>query len=212
MKIDLVLSSITDKRVKKFFKYILAELDKHGITLHLDANLSQIGAKTAGYYCNFDKEIRCFVDTGSLQWLSTLAHEISHASQSLENGGSKEWLDFEDLELTMEDIQVKKKLPPSLGRFRRVMVALEHDADTRAVELIKKFKLPVDLIQYQKEANYILYCYVYLCRRRVWPELKNKDREQIINALPPYLLDKEMFVWSKMPPLLRAKLDELRVN
>lgn len=210
MKIDLVLDSITDKKVKRFFKYILAELEKMDVKLYLDANLSQVGAKTAGYYCNFDKEIRCYVNLDNNDWLCVLAHEKSHASQSFE--GVKEWLDFEDLELTMEDIQVKKKLPPSLVRFRRVMIALEHDADRRAIELIKKFKLPVDIIQYQKESNYVLYCYVYLCQRRVWPELKNKDREQIINALPPYLLDKEMFVWSKMPPLLRAKLDELRIN
>jgi hypothetical protein len=213
MKLEIVLDSITNRSVKKFFKYILTELEKLDIKLCLDANLSKIGAKTAGYYCNFDKEIRCYVNLDDFSWLCVLCHEMSHVAQSIEgNEGSKEWRDFEELELTMEDIQIKKKLPPSLARFRRVMVALEHDADTRAIELIKKFKLPVDLIQYQKEANYILYCYVYLCRRRIWPELKNKDREGIINALPPYLLDKEMFVWSKMPPLLKAKLDELRVK
>jgi len=213
MKLDIVLDSITDSSVRKFFDYVIKKLDKLGVTLYLDANLSQIGAKTAGYYCNFNKEIRCFVNLQDNSWLGVLCHEISHAIQSLEqNGGSKEWQDFEELELTVDDIKIKKKLPPSLTKFRRVMIALEHDADKRAIKLMKRYNLPVDIELYQKEANYVLYCYVYLCHRRVWPELKTKDREKIVFSMPPRLLDKESFVWSKMPPLLKAKFDELRIK
>lgn len=210
MKIDLVLDSITDKRVKKFFKYILAELEKHDITLHLDANLSQVGAKRIGYYCNYNKEIRCYVNLDDLTYLGTIAHEFSHSSQASEQ--TKEWEDYESLELTMEDIQIKKKLPPTLHKFRRTVIALEWDAERRAIELIKKFRLPLDLNHYIQEANLVLYKYVYLCHRHTFPTLKYKDQEQIMRGLPTYLLDKEMFVWSKMPPLLKVKLDELRIK
>jgi len=183
-----------------------------GVKLYLDANTSQIGPNMIGYYSNFDKEIRCFIDLNdtTFKWASTICHEFSHAVSARKQ--TKAWLEYEALELTMEDIQIKKKLPPTLHKFRRAIIAMEHEAEQNAIKLMKRFSLSIDLAKYAQEANFVLIKYIFLCQHRTWPNFKHKDQESLVAQFPEHLMNKSDLVWSKLPNLLRVEMDELRIK
>ena len=208
-----MLSEMRDQNVKKFLQYILKELDLKDTKLCLDANLSRIGARTSGYYSSFDQEIRCFIDISTNDYLGTICHEYSHFKQRHTGKlGTKEWQRFESLDITMEDIQIKRISKEKLKEFGSAIIALEWDAEKRAIQLIKKFKLPILLNEYVQEANVTLWRYVFLYNRQIWVHLKNKDYDQVLMSMPVKLINKNNLILDKIPPLLMSQFEELRIK
>lgn len=49
---------------------------------------------------------------------------------------------------------------------------LELDCERRTVELIRKYKLPVNIEKYIQDANAYMYFYAYIKKHRIWPNKK----------------------------------------
>ncbi len=210
MKFDVILNDISNRNVKKFLIYVFNKLEKMEVKVCLDGNVSRIGVKTSGFYSDFDKIIRCYIDQSNFMWLGTLAHEFAHATQAHKQ--TKEWIDFNELELTTEDILINRKLPASLQHFRRVIIALEWDAEKKAINLIKKFNLPIDINKYIQEANLVLIKYVFLTHKRTWPNFKNGYQDRLIEQMPIKLMPTQELVWSKLDTKLKTQLEEFRIK
>lgn len=209
MKLENILSEIKDKNVIKYLKFVKNYLEKNNIALHLDGNLSRIGAHTHGYFS--EKEgIRCFVNPKDQNWILTLSHELHHCTTYLKN--SKDWRDYQNLELSMEQIEKMKTLPPNRIKICRVLINLEWGAENAAIKATKKYNLPVNLDSYIQEANFTLYRYSFLSHEGIFPILSNKNNGELIKLMPTKLINKKEFIWSKMPAEIKLKLDAFRIK
>lgn len=215
MTLESIINDVTDANVKKFLKNIQKDLAKKKVNLYLDSNFFILGKDNAGWFCEEDKNnemsIRCYVDLSSPEWLAILLHEWIHCCDCISH--TQEYVEFQGLAFNADDVIKKKKLPPNIYKTRDVILNLEWKTEKETIRLLKKFKLPVDIKKYAQEANLMLYKYLILFSKlKTWPNLTPKVQEQIVSNLPTELLPREEFCLTKMPPLVRSQLEELRVK
>jgi hypothetical protein len=107
------------------------------------------------------------------KWLSVLAHEFAHMSQWFYNDPT--WLgttlpDGRGAQEVMDDwVDHKIELDADeiADVFDRVRVC-ELDADAKALQYIKDYKLPVNLKEFKQEVADMDYSYRLMQRRRIW--------------------------------------------
>lgn len=105
-------------------------------------------------------------------WLSLLAHESSHMDQHIEEADvwtntSIGYLDTEGLIDSWLDHHIELT-PKQLTDYIDKIIACELDCEKRAVSKIKKYKLPIDVKEYIKTSNTILYIYEVIKTTRSW--------------------------------------------
>ena len=124
----------------------------------------------SGYFSELDNEIVVGINTDS--WIEVLVHEFCHYIQYTEN--CKEWqaleMDNDNACNLMwlwinKEIELKEKEIDVI--FKKVQ-SMELDCERRTVNLIKKYKLPIDVKQYITEANIYIYFYNFAAKNRLW--------------------------------------------
>lgn len=159
------------KKQLTFIQFVKDECKKYGVKCKLrptkyvkmDGNV-----KCSGW---FDEEVpELVVAMNRPDWIEILAHEYGHLTQWRENAPIwKEavkslpkvwgWLDGESVRNIENHIGVSRDL--------------ELDNEKRAVKIIKKFELKVDLVHYVKKANAYIQFYNWMLITRKWSNPKN---------------------------------------
>lgn len=142
-----------------FLKQVKSDLAEYGIKLILrDTKMVKVeGVSCLGF---FDQE-RIMVATKNPGWLGVLAHEYSHFLQWATGSAiyKKCFGPTNNYATIQEEWLLGKKHKPFLVRraFNAVR-EMERECEMIAVELIKKYQLPIDIERYIQEAN----CYIYM--------------------------------------------------
>lgn len=159
-----------DDNTDRFLKHVFELCEIAKVKLELpESEVVEIGSTfCAGY---FDEE-SLVVATGCpiQEWLPVLVHEYSHLMQYTEDDAT--WVDC-DLGLGIDVqsithlwIQHKLELTPEqIEDYLRKTIAVELNAEYRAVQTIKEFDLPIDIDRYIKIANVDAYAIWLLLAR-----------------------------------------------
>lgn len=171
------------KKELAFIEYVKGECKKYGVKCKLrptkyvkmDGNV-----KCSGW---FDEEVpELVVAMNRPDWIEILAHEYGHLTQWRENAPIwKEavkslpkvwgWLDGTNVRNIEKHIGVSRDL--------------ELDNEKRAVKIIKKFELKVDLEHYVKKANAYVQFYNWMLKTRKWSKPNNSPykNKNLVDAM-----------------------------
>ena len=159
------------KKELAFIQFVKDECKKYGVKCKLRPTKYVImdgNVKCSGW---FDEEVpELVVAVNRPDWIEILAHEYGHLTQWRENTpiwkeGVKSlpkvwgWLDGTNVRNIEKHIGVARDL--------------ELDNEKRAVKIIKKFELKVDLEHYVKKANAYVQFYNWMGKTRKWSKPKN---------------------------------------
>jgi hypothetical protein len=172
------------KNIEAFIEHVRSECKKYKIKLVL-RNVSYFkltdGIRCSGY---FDEDERVLAVAMKKDiWLGVLVHEYAHLTQWVE--GCDAWkngckgIEKVDRWLGGEKVRdIKKALAFSRD--------LELDNEKRAVKLIKKWNLPIDVKDYVKRANaYVqFYNYMYFSKKWCRPNNSPYDNPVVVGAMP----------------------------
>ena len=172
-----------DKKARKFVQHIREHLEEYGGKLIVgtgkEVNTGE-GIRASGLFNDNPVVIR--VAKNCKDFIGVLAHEYAHFLQWLDcpkniqsaddNAGIVffEWLSGKDYE--SRDVQ----------RAMTRIMAMERDAERRAVSIIKHFDLNVDIEDYRayQEGEYI---------QKAFPYLTPGQRELILTGITPEMWD-----------------------
>lgn len=161
----MILTSDNDG-FNKFMKHLEKELKKTKTSLILSVSDVFIDtARVGGYFDEANNKIVVKLDE---YFLEILVHEYCHYIQWKKN--SKVWLEQGDsIDLMWKwinkEIELDKK---HLNIIFDKIVKLESDCEKRAIKMIKKYNLDINLEQYIKCANAYVLFYDYVKEKRVW--------------------------------------------
>jgi hypothetical protein len=147
--------------------------------------------RCSGY---FDDENKKLVVAGNHKdWLAILVHEYAHLTQWVDNcePWKKGSTGLNNLEHWLSGNKIRS-VKDAVNRARN----LEHDNEIRSVNLIKKWKLPINLTEYIQKANAYLQFYNYMRYSRKWSKPNNS----------PYSNPK---VWKQMPAKFNMKYETM---
>ena len=153
---------------------ILAQ--QHNVTLLLDdrPRIPYINSDllVAGYFVD-RPQLTLAVGIGKPidEWLPILVHERGHMEQWIDK--DRVWDEaFADNRETVDWIdewtQGRDDLPMPIAQLIERSFAVELDCERRAIELIKKFELPIDIEQYTQKALSYVYYYKHMLHSRQW--------------------------------------------
>jgi hypothetical protein len=157
--------------VKKFLAYVYEQCSKNGIKVDLrDVKSLKL---SGNIYCSgyFDEENKIMVVAMKHpQALEVLVHEFGHFTQWVQGipiwtesgdalGKVDEWLGGKEV----------RNIETHMGKARD----LELDNEKRAVKLIKRFNLPIDIDLYIKKANAYVLFYTWMLTTRKWAKRSN---------------------------------------
>lgn len=135
----------------------------------------------------FTVSIRGSVD----EWFPSFIHEYCHLQQTKEGAFStKLWIETDKIytDWTLNKIELSNKDAAFIGRRQRLV---ELDCEKRAVREIKKYKLPVNINTYIKQANAYIYSYTFLVENRVdLHNLSPAGDPRCYNLMPTHFLSR----------------------
>jgi hypothetical protein len=156
---------------KEFLRFVKDQCKKYGIKCKLK-NVSYLklsgNIKCSGYFCETEKVLAVAMDRAD--WIEILAHEYCHLTQ---------WVDGVDVwekgctGLVKMDNWMNGSRVRDIKKYLGYVRDLELDNEKRAVTLIKKWGLDVDLDMYIKKANAYVQFYNYIYHTRKWSSPKN---------------------------------------
>lgn len=177
-----------NKKAKDFIKYVKSECKKHGIKCDLRrtkyVKLSG-NIKCSGYFDEDEPALVCSMNRPDS--LEILAHEFGHFTQ---------WQEDIDIwkkcmvSMPLVDEWLEGKEIPNIKKHLAVCRELELDNEKRAVKIIKKFDLDIDIDRYIKKANAYVFFYNRLLATRKWTTPKNSpySNQRIIEKMPRYFM------------------------
>jgi hypothetical protein len=172
------------KKELEFILYVKDECKKYGVKCSL-RNVKYVkltsSMKCAGWFDEGVPEL--VVAMNRVDWIEILAHEYSHLTQWVEKiplwksatkslGKVWDWLDGKNHRNINEHINVARDL--------------ELDNEKRAVKIIKKFNLDVDLENYVKKSNSYVQFYNWIKITRRWCKPTNSPykNKRLLEAMP----------------------------
>jgi hypothetical protein len=199
MKFDKIVSSILEKvesvkelenkfddeNVNRFIDDLIKLCKENSIKLEL-SDTEKVTAKD-NLKCNgyFDGEKLVVATKNPLNlWLRILVHESCHVDQSIED---KKWYNDCNDHISKIDKWLKnsKKDFEDKEKSYKIVAELELDCERRAINKIKKYKLPIDINEYIKEANEYILGYMKSRKTGKWDDgtktLDKKLRESMPN-------------------------------
>ena len=177
-----------NKKAKDFIKYVKSECKKHGIKCDLRktkyVKLSG-NIKCSGYFDEDEPALVCSMNRPDS--LEILAHEFGHFTQWREN------IDIwkkSMVSMPLVDEWLEGKEVPNIKKHLATCRNLELDNEKRAVKIIKKFELDIDIDRYIKKANAYVMFYNRLLATRKWATPKNSpySNQRIIEKMPRYFM------------------------
>lgn len=172
-----------------FIKDIESDCKRNGFSLEiLNVKYIDIGdnAPSSGYFSEIDKKI-C-VSLKAKDFIGILAHEYSHLRQYVED---KELYNYyaNSYEKMFNWLDGKRVM--NIDTHLDNCLELELDCEKRAVELMKKYDLGVDIKDYIKRANAYVYFWKYLKHSRKWcnPYNTPSNNENVVRIMPSKFLN-----------------------
>jgi len=158
------------------------------------------GVRVNGYFDESEGVLKVAVNKPEEEWFSIFVHEYAHFCQCQEN--CKAWrntiINGVDICDTLF-LWVKHKNNYPLKTVKLHMARtrdIEADCEKRTVDLIHKYKLPLNPLQYIAQANSYLYFYNYsVIKRRWWKK-----------GHAPYT---NPDVWTNFPPFFKKRYGQL---
>ena len=189
-----------DKNTQAFIDHVQTECKKHKVKFK-DYKRGYIklidGIKCGGFFDDAATPPVLAFAQGREDFLGLMAHEYCHMTQWLDGiplwkeaeealSGMWDWLSGEEIENVEKSIDIARDL--------------ELDNEKRTVEMIKKWKLPIDVNEYIRKANAYVLFYNYLKKTRKWSEPTNSPyiNKNIVEAMS----DKFDMDYEKLSPEL----------
>ena len=186
-KIEVSLNRLP-KTCKNFVEDTIQYANSKGYKVKLlNKKYEFIGSlPVGGYFDEESKEIAVACRGKPIErWIGTLAHEGCHLDQWVQDkkrwdvgsfiGELDEWFEHE-AELSLKKIK----------RCIKEVQALEHDCETRTIEKILCYDLPIDVDRYAQQANTYVWFYTIAGRKRKWFK----------KGFAPYMIPS---IYNKMP-------------
>lgn len=123
-------------------------------------------------------------------WLRIYVHEYSHFLQYINK--APEWAPAEGSYQRFFTWLEKERGSKLLMKDVYVIQKVESLCDRRAVKLIKKWKLPIDIDKYIQGSNAYIYFYMEVVARRSWGAPRKKfpyNVPEVLNKMPCKFLD-----------------------
>jgi len=177
-----------NKKAKDFIKHVKSECKQHGIKCDLRktkyVKLSG-NIKCSGYFDEEEPALVCSMNRPDS--LEILAHEFGHFTQWKKN------IDIwkkSMISMPLVDEWLEGKEVPNIKKHLATCRNLELDNEKRAVRIIKKFNLDIDIDKYIKKANAYVLFYNRLLATRKWATPKNSpyNNQKIIEKMPRYFM------------------------
>ena len=184
--------------VEAFINHVEIDTRKHGIELRfVHSSIVSLPDDPAyecvGYFIAYPQKLLVVATNKPRdEWLSVLAHEYSHFVQWKE--GAEVWhanhVDGMDGEAWLDDwIHERVELEhDTIHEIMKSTLAVELDAERRAMDYLRGFALPLDPEVYAKKANASLYYYPIIPKTRRWFEINPYDVDGVVSQMPSGLL------------------------
>jgi hypothetical protein len=123
-----------------------------------------------------------FSDGSRWDWLEIFVHEYCHMLQAIDN--TKVWRDSsKPVDKIFYWIDDNDEYPKPTKADIRKVIAMESDCDRRAVEVIKNYKIPINVNRYIKRSNLYMWFYPEVHKRGKWVAKKKRMPYMIKEAL-----------------------------
>jgi hypothetical protein len=131
-----------------------------------------------------EKEFVCAY--GSDNFLEILVHESCHLDQLVEESPIWFHKDICGENCNIWDVDWGEKHPRKYLKAFKKICELEVDCDIRAIEKIKKYKLPIDIEEYTISSNIYHACYYYFHKYKCFYKMGKKpcDDPDLIKLFP----------------------------
>jgi len=191
------------KGAKQFLNYAKKECDKNGIDLVVYDGKEIPNLRCLGFFSEYEMQLGVAMGVPENNWVSTLAHELCHTKQFLEN--TKVWRNIKIGNYDkgeMFDMWIEKKVELTeiqRKKYVKAIIDLEYDCEKRTVQLIKRLKLPVDTKAYIRGAVSYLWSYKVMSEVRKEPKVFTYEIPQLLKQMPtqfpknPHILTKKTF-------------------
>ena len=178
------------EKTNLFVKHAKKICRRHGVSLRfLNKKYASTDGrdKVQGYFFEGDEDEKANIaiakDNPRTDWLGCLCHELGHMFQWLEGDLTYVALDFSgaDANGIFDDDEESEE-----NRHKAMMLVLanELDAERRAVDLIIKWDLPINIERYTKQSNAILYYHHIALETGKWAEKKTLNTHRILEKMP----------------------------
>lgn len=158
----------SDKDTQRFFDFLYKTLKRYKCVLKISSSDVFIDNNMVDGYFSWDsKEIMICIE--SINWLSTLVHEFCHLliyksctrkENNLRNKALGNMFDW-----VSHDIELDEK---EIIRSVNIVKHMELECERKTVEIIKEYSLPIDIVQYTKEANAYVLFHDFVKLNRQW--------------------------------------------
>ncbi len=180
------MKSTGDENIDNFIKHVREKAAEYGVKVFL-RNQKRIklskGNYCAGYFSDSDFKIVVAIDVPLNNWVSVLAHEFSHMEQWISNVKMWDNLNIYNTDSCSEFfewLEGKYELHEELITYHmRRVCEMELNCEKRTVEMIKKFKLPINIPNYIQKANTYIWFYSVVRQKRQWEGTKAKSIYEI---------------------------------
>ena len=190
---------------KEFLDFVKSECKKYGVKC--DLRRTKYVKMTSSMICSgwFDESVPELVVAMNRQdWIEILVHEYSHLTQ---------WVDKEPIWVKSEKSLSKVwdwldgKNCKNIGSHIDVARELESNNDRRAVKIIKKFNLDVDLDQYIQKSNAYHQFYNWLKVTRKWCKPTNSPykNQRLVNSMPKTFIKDGSILLPKYEKIFREE-------
>lgn len=174
---------------KAFIAWVSEDLAKHDVHLQL-VDASSLHKKYAGWFDASNRKL--VIARRHKDFIGILLHEYCHFRQWLEK--RQRWNQLArqgDIFFKWLYTRPSQALPPQAAKVQKARKAaqqLEYDCERRAIAMIKKLKLPIDVRAYAQRANAYLLSYHLMVRHHSWPSRRSVYSASICKLMPSSLL------------------------
>ena len=174
---------------KAFIASVSEDLARHGVHLQM-VDASSVHKKYAGWFDASNRKL--VIARRHKDFLGVLLHEYCHFRQWREN--RQRWNKLArqgDIFFKWLYTRPSLALPPQAAKVQKARKAaqqLEYDCERRAIAMIKKLKLPIDVRAYSRRANAYLISYHLMVRYHSWPGKRSVYSPSICKLMPSTLL------------------------
>lgn len=191
-------------KVKHFIDFVKEECRNEGVKCILK-NVSYLklspSIRASGYFDEAEPALVCSMNRPDA--IEILVHEYGHLTQWREQ--IPLWKAIETSMPILDD-WLEGKDVPNIRKHIAKCRDLELDNEKRAVRLIKKFDLPIDIENYVRKANAYVHFYNYMMLSRRWctPQNSPYKNKAIIKIMSP----KFNMKYDKLPKYIEDKFRE----
>lgn len=178
--------------VESFLNKVRSDCQAYGITLLLEPSTYILtnNIPVSGYFSEAEGVLRVAIDKPQNEWLAILAHEYGHLLQYIEQCYEYRQIQYNGQNIILKfDQWLNKEIELSDNDKTEIFNRLfnfERDCEARAINLIKKYNLPINLEDYTQKANSYLLLYPTIKITRVWPEYKDLpyNNKKVYSLMP----------------------------